>query len=116
MNPSKLTTANRVAALLAAAASWAVLVWMSVVLFFPNTAFALGGLAVAVSLWGLALAVAGTVRCPKCGRRMLIEWRSPRVSPDWRALREQFFPVEAVTGRLRHQSCPHCKASVELAK
>ena len=115
MNTSKMTTAYRAAASLGAVASWVAIIWMTGVLFFPNTGFVFGGLAVAISLWVITLAVAATVRCPKCGGRMLIVCQSPPDSLAWRALRERFFPVEAVTGRLLHHRCPYCNANVELA-
>lgn len=116
MSTSQMSAAYRAAALLGAVASWVALLWMVGLLFFPDRGFVFGGLAVAVSLWLVTLAVAANVRCPQCGKRMLIVFRSPPDSPDVRALREQFFPVEAVTGRRLYETCFHCKARVELAK
>lgn len=98
MNATNILTAIRAAAGLGAVASWFSLIWLlGIPLFLTSSkSYFFGGIVIGVALWILALTVALAVKCANCGRRMLIDFRSPSLYPDWQALRDQFFPLQVL--------------------
>ncbi|MBG0880870.1 MULTISPECIES: hypothetical protein [Burkholderia] len=114
MNTSKILSGIRTATLLGAVASWFVVFWMVGIPLFASRNYFFGGMTIGFSLWAIAGAVAATVKCPKCGKRMLISTQRPTaLCPDWQALRDQFIPLQALSGKSGVHRCPYCNEGIE---
>lgn len=113
MHATKIVVTIRAAACLSAVASWFFLIWLlGIPLFLTGSKnYFFGGIVIGFVLCIFALAVALVVKCPNCGRRMLVDSRPPSLYPDWQRLRDQFFPLQVLMEPAR-TSCVHCQASV----
>jgi len=114
LNPKTI----RLQSLLAAIASWVFLLWVLGLPFFFSKIYFFVGLFVSACTWGVAIAVSLLLKCPQCSKHIMFETKqpAPRLGPDWAALRKQFLPFEAASGKTMLITCPHCGTQFSVPK
>jgi ribosomal protein S27AE len=100
--------------LLMAVGSWVFSLWLIRLPFLGSRSYIFGGLSVCGILVICIIISSIPLICPKCGKRMAFTKQYPPFLPDWEAIKQQYFPVEAVSRR--HAKCPHCGAEISLQK
>ena len=104
----------RMQMLLGAFASWLFTLWLVGLPFLMSRPYFLGGLFISAVIWGVALFISISLKCPVCGKSIAFAKQSSSLGPQWSALRRQFFPVEAVIGKVDMAVCPHCNTQLTV--
>ena len=99
-------------ALLMALGSWVFSLWLIGLPFFGSRSYIFGGLSVCGILVICIIIVSIPLICPKCGKRLAFTKQYPPLLPDWAAIKQQYFPFEAVSRK--RAKCPHCGAEISL--
>jgi DNA-directed RNA polymerase subunit RPC12/RpoP len=108
----------RLQLLLTALASWVFLLWVLGLPFFFSKNYFYVGLFFSACAWTVVIAISLLLKCPQCKKNIVFETKqpTPRLSPDWKALRKQFLPIEAVFGKDTVIVCPHCGTYYSVTK
>ena len=104
----------RMQMLLGTFASWLFALWLLGLPFFMSRPYFFGGLFISAVIWGGVLAISIALKCPVCGKGIAFAKQHPGLGPQLSALRRQFFPVEAVLGKVDIAVCPHCDTQLTV--
>jgi hypothetical protein len=106
--------AARVQELLAAISSWYFVFWLVGLPFAASRTYIFVGLSASAALCLTSIVISFRMKCPKCGKSIAIIKEFTRLGPDWAAVRNQFFPVDALIGRPSVSVCPHCNITLRM--
>ena len=99
-------------ALLMATGSWVFSLWLLGLPFLGSRFYIFTGLSVCGFLIICIIIASMPLICPKCGKRLAFTSKPLPFLPDWAAIKQQYFPFEAVSRK--RAKCPHCEAEISL--
>jgi uncharacterized protein YbaR (Trm112 family) len=102
---------------LTALASWVFLLWVLGLPFFFSKNYFYVGLLSSACAWTVVIAISLLLKCPQCKKNIVFVTKQSKLclGPNWKALRKQFLPIEAVLGKASVIVCPHCGTHISVS-